>query len=240
MHCHLFAFAEFSQADHDLLAQALSKNVRKLGPRQDIICEGDNPKTVNVLLSGWAMRYKHLPDGRRQILSFCVPGDLCDANVYVLKEMDHSIGTLTDVTFAEIAPVDFEKLAESSARISKALWWSELVTMAVQREWTTSIGQRSAYERLAHLFCEMRVRLSAVGIDEGDGFLFPVTQNDLADATGMTPVHANRTLQRMRGEGLIELSHRHLKIRDPERLTKLAQFNPNYLHLAGGNENLLD
>lgn len=214
--------------------------MRKLGPRQDIIREGDNPKVVNVLLSGWAMRYKQLPDGRRQILSFFIPGDVCDAHVFVLKEMDHSIGTLTDVTYAEIAPAEFEQLIESSGRISKALWWSELVTMAIQREWTANIGQRSAIERLAHLFCEMSIRLRVAGMNGDHAFMFPLTQNDLADALGMTPVHVNRTLQRMRGDGLIELAHRELSICDPAGLAKVAQFNPNYLHLAGGDDNFRD
>lgn len=235
LHLHLSVFAELTAPDRALLDKALSRQIRTIGARQDIISEGDNPTAVNVLLSGWAMRYKQLSDGRRQILSFFIPGDLCDANVFILNQMDHSIGSLTNVIYAEISAAQFEELMEASPRITKALWWSELITGAIQREWTINIGQRSAYERMAHLFCEVMVRLRAVGLNSNNSFLFPLTQTDIADATGMTAVHANRTLQQMRRDGLIELSNRRLTIIDARRLAETAQFNPNYLHLRSGD-----
>lgn len=228
---HIAAFIELSPTEHDTIKSACSRQVRKLGARQDIIREGENPRVVNVLLSGWAMRYKQLADGRRQILSFFIPGDLCDANVFVLRKMDHSVGALTPITYAVISQHEFESMLEASPRISKALWWSELVTMAIQREWTTNIGQRSAIERIAHLFCEMYFRLKVVGLVENDSYTFPLTQIDIADATGMTPVHVNRTLQRLRSEGLIELDNKKLYLPDLARLISTAQFNPGYLHL---------
>lgn len=231
LHLHLSRFVKLSAEERELLDRAVSQRVRQLGPRQDIIREGESPRVVNVLLTGWAFRYKDLPDGRRQILSFFIPGDLCDASVYVLNQMDHSVGTLTDVTFAEITPDEFEKLMNFSTNICKALWWSELVTVAIQREWTASIGQRTALERLAHMFCEIMVRLAQLGIETEERFLFPLTQIDIADAMGMTPVHANRTLQTMRREGLIEFSSKMLKVKEPEKLAELGHFNPNYLHL---------
>ncbi len=237
LHLHLAAFAALSSADRKLLDAAVARKVRTIGPRKDIISEGERPRVVNVLLSGWAMRYKQLSDGRRQILSFFIPGDLCDANVFILGQMDHSIGTLTEVTYAEISATDFEHMMECSTRITKALWWSELVTLAVQREWTTNIGQRSAYERLANMFCELLARLHLVGLADGNSFDFPLTQNDLADATGMTAVHVNRTLQQLRRDGLIDLNNRHVTVTDPEGLKAAAQFNPNYLHLDGGVSN---
>jgi CRP-like cAMP-binding protein len=118
-----------------------------------------------------------------------------------------------------------------SPRITQALWWHELVVAAIQREWTTNVGQRSAFERIAHLCCELFLRLRAVGQTRGDTCDFPLTQADLADATGLTSVHVNRTIQELRREGLITLHKRLLTIHDLDRLMTACMFNPNYLHL---------
>ncbi|HEX8842043.1 MAG TPA: helix-turn-helix domain-containing protein, partial [Sphingomicrobium sp.] len=116
-------------------------------------------------------------------------------------------------------------------RITQALWWHELVTTAIQREWTVNLGQRSAYERLGHLLVELYLRLKTVGRAQDGRCDFPLTQNDLADATGLTAVHVNRTLQELRRDGLIELERKQLRILDLERLKDVSMFNPNYLHL---------
>jgi CRP-like cAMP-binding protein len=172
-----------------------------------------------------------LPDGRRQVVSVFIPGDLCDANVFMLKEMDHSIGAITRLSYAEIGPADFENLMERSPRIAQAMWWHQLVIAATQREWTTNVGRRSAYERVAHLLCELFTRLRAVGLTNDGECDFPLTQNDLADCTGLTSVHINRTLQDLRRSGMIALERRTLGIPDFDRLMDLCMFNPNYLHL---------
>ena len=228
----LLSFGNLPPYERQLLEQALRRKVRTIGPHKDIIRERDKPRVANFMLDGWAMRYKQLSDGRRQILSFFLPGDICDANVFLLDEMDHSIGAITHVTYAEVSHADFEALAQAP-EIGACLAFRNLVTMAIQREWTTNIGQRSAYERLAHLFCETFHRMRAIGQIRDDGFSFPLTQTDLADATGMTSVHVNRTLQRLRCEGLLELKSRRIVVRDLERLTQVAQFTPNYLHAYG-------
>lgn len=228
---HLEAFVRLSQDDRALVDRLVSKNVRELGPRRDLVREGERPRVVNVVLDGWACRYKQLPDGRRQVVSFFLPGDLCDANVFILRQMDHSIGSITRVRYAEISPTDFEQLMESSPRITQALWWHELVTAAVSREWTTNVGQRSALERIAHLMCETYMRLQTVGRAADNRCEWPLTQMDIADATGLTSVHVNRTLQELRRQGLIELQNRSLVILDMATLTSISMFNPNYLHL---------
>lgn len=196
-----------------------------------MIREGDKPRAVNLLVEGWACRYRQLPDGRRQIVSFFIPGDLCDANVFILREMDHSIGAITRIKIAEISPDEFEHLMSESVRITKALWWHELVEAGIQREWTTNVGQRTAYERIAHLLCELFVRLQSVGLVRDESCDFPLTQVDIADATGLTAVHVNRTLQELRKNQLVELHQRTLTIPDLERLQDVAMFNSNYLHL---------
>jgi CRP-like cAMP-binding protein len=228
---HLEAYAKLSQDDRALLGRLTRKTVRQIGARRDLVREGDTPRAVNVVLEGWGCRYKQLPDGRRQVVSFFIPGDLCDANVFILQEMDHSIGAITAMKYAEIGPEDFEMLMAQSPRITQALWWHELVVASVQREWTTNVGQRSASERIAHLLCELFLRLRAVGRTRGDSCEFPLTQNDLADATGLTSVHVNRTVQELRREGLIALEKRSLTIHDLDALMKACMFNPNYLHL---------
>jgi CRP-like cAMP-binding protein len=219
-----------STDDRAALAQ-VSRNVRFVEPRRDLVSEGDRPRYIHLVLDGWACRYKTLPDGKRQIVSIFVPGDFCDINVYILKHMDHSIGAITRLKVAMITPEEMSALTEGRPRVTQALWWHELVTTAIQREWTVNLGQRSAYERLGHLLVELYLRLKTVGRAQDGRCDFPLTQNDLADATGLTAVHVNRTLQELRRDGLIELERKQLHILDLERLRDVSMFNANYLHL---------
>ena len=224
------AFTKLSADDRQAL-NAVSQNVRYVDSRRDLIAEGDKPKYVHLILDGWGARDKTLPDGKRQIVSLFLPGDFCDVNVYILKQMDHSIGAITRLKVAMITPDEMSRLTHERPRVTQALWWHELVTTAIQREWTLNLGQRTAYERLGHLLVELYLRLRTVGLASNGRCDFPLTQNDLGDATGLTPVHVNRTLQELRRDGLIELERRHLHILDIERLKSVSMFNPNYLHL---------
>ena len=226
----LEAFTKLSSDDRTALAQ-VSRNFRYVDARRDVISEGDKPRHVHLVLDGWGCRYKQLPDGKRQIVSLFVPGDFCDVNVYILRSMDHSIGAITRLKVAMITPEEMNALTAERPRITQALWWHELVTQAIQREWTLNLGQRSAYERLGHLLVELYLRLAAVNRAADGRCDFPLTQNDLADATGLTSVHVNRTLQELRRDELIELERKQLHILDLERLMDVSMFNPNYLHL---------
>jgi len=226
----LEAFTKLSQDDRAALF-GITRNFRYVDARRDVISEGDRPRHVHLVLDGWACRYKQLPDGKRQIVSLFVPGDFCDVNVYILKHMDHSIGAITRLKVAMITPEEMNSLTAERPRITQALWWHELVTAAIQREWTLNIGQRTAYERLSHLLIELYLRLNTVGRARDGRCDFPLTQNDLADATGLTSVHVNRTLQDLRRDGLIELERKQLHILDMERMMDVAMFNANYLHL---------
>jgi CRP-like cAMP-binding protein len=201
--------------------------------------EGEQPKFVHLVVDGWACRYKALPDGRRQIVAFFVPGDLCDLNVYVLNRMDHSIGAITRLSVADIGRDEMDQLTANHPRVTQALWREALVNNAIQREWTLSIGQRSACERISHLLIELHMRLKSIGLTQAGSCDFPLTQNDIADATGLTAVHVNRTLQELRRDKLIELERRRLTILDLPRLIDVAMFNPGYLHLeTSGNDQL--
>lgn len=226
----LEAFTKLSPDDKAALAN-ISRNVRFVDARCDLISEGEKPRFVHLVLDGWGCRYKQLPDGRRQIVGLFVPGDFCDLNIYILKYMDHSIGAITRLKVSVITPDEMTALTTDRPRITQALWWNELVTTSVQREWTLNIGQRSAYERIAHLLMELYNRVETVGRGHNGRCDFPLTQNDLADATGLTAVHVNRTLQELRRDKLIELDRRHLQILDIPGMMAAAMFNPNFLHL---------
>ena len=226
----LEAFTKLSRDDREALDQ-VSRTFRFVDARRDLISEGDQPRFVHLILDGWACRYKTLPDGKRQIVSLFVPGDFCDLSINILKAMDHSIGAITRLKVATITPEEMDALTANRPRVTQALWWHELVTSAIQREWTLNIGQRSAYERLGHLLVELYLRLETVGRATDGRCDFPLTQNDLADATGLTAVHVNRTLQELRRDELIELDRKQLRLLDLERLKKVSMFNPNYLHL---------
>jgi len=226
----LDAFTRLSSDDKAAIAK-ISNTSRVIAPRRDLIREGENPKFAHLMLDGWACRYKTLPDGRRQIVAFFVPGDFCDLNVYVLRQMDHSVGAITRLSVADIIREDMDRLTARYPRVAQALWWEALVNAAIQREWTFNVGQRTAYERIAHLLTELFLRLRTVKMTNGTSCDFPLTQNDLADATGLTAVHVNRTLQELRRDGLIELERRQLTILDMQRLMEAAMFNANYLHL---------
>jgi CRP-like cAMP-binding protein len=224
-------FVRLSPTDRAMLMRASSERVRKFEPRVDITREGDRPRDVHLILSGWACRYKQLEDGRRQVVSFFLPGDMCDLNVFILKEMDHSIGTISAVTIADLSREFFEEISAGYPRVATALWWETLVNAAIQREWTMNLGQRTAFERMAHLLCEVFFRLRLAGLTEGLSCEFPLTQSDLADATGLSKVHVNRTLQELRAADLVVLKGKMLTVPSLERLMDAALFNPNYLHM---------
>jgi CRP-like cAMP-binding protein len=215
-----------SSADRAYLTRAASERLRKFGPRVDIVREGERPKDVQLVIAGWACRYKQLEDGRRQVVSFFLPGDSCDLNVFILREMDHSIGSIAD-----LSREFFEEISAGYPRIVTALWWESLVDAAIQREWTLNLGQRTALERMAHLLCELFIRLRLAGLTNGDSCDFPLTQADLADASGLSKVHVNRTLQELRSANLIVLKGKTLVVPDLRRLMDAGLFNANYLHM---------
>ncbi|UQR59991.1 Crp/Fnr family transcriptional regulator [Bradyrhizobium sp. C-145] len=213
------------------LDYAMLEGLQRAGSGEDLISEGDPVDSVRVVLSGWLCRYKTLEDGRRQIVNFIFPGESCDAHAYLLAVMDHSIATLTPVVYAEIKRARFESLIAGDRSLAEAFWCESLVNNAIQREWAINLGRRVALERVAHLFCEIFERLRPVGMIEGNSCIMPVTQMDLADATGLSVVHLNRTAQELRASGLIVLRERTLTINDLDALKDAALFSPSYLQL---------
>jgi len=233
----LGSFVDLSKDDLDHLNHLASFPSRMRSGR-DIIREGERPENVILLLTGWAYRYKVLADGRRQIVAHLLPGDLCDTHVFILGRMDHSIGLLSDATVAAISRETIIEVTERAPTIARALWWSTLVDEAVLRHWLINIGQRDAYDRTAHLFCELWERAAQVGLVNGNAFDLPLTQEQLGDSLGLTAVHTNRVLQRMRGEGLITFQGKRLAILDMEGMRGAAAFDPSYLHLVRRNDKI--
>jgi CRP-like cAMP-binding protein len=227
----LNAFRRLSEAGVAAIKAAVRERIAKASAGDDLACEGDRSDTVRLFLSGWACRYKALEDGRRQILGFILPGDTCDPYAYLFATMDHSIAALTSVAYCEVDRAAFERLLSADISVVEAFHCETLAGRAIQREWAINLGRRDALERVAHMICELFERLKVVGMADGNSFSFPVTQMDLADATGLSTVHLNRTLQELRASGLITLRDRSLTIHDLQALRSTAMFNPNYLHL---------
>jgi len=224
-------FTRLSKADEEMLTRIGTQRTRRFVANEDIIREGEKPEFISLVNEGWACRYKMLEDGRRQIVAFLLPGDLCDVHATILKEMDHSIAALTPVVLSEISHAAFEEMMMAQPRLTQAMWWESLVAAGIQREWTVNLGQRHALERVAHLLCELFIRLEVAGMANGQSCEFPLTQTELGETVGLSTVHVNRTLQDLRAMKLIVLKERTLTILDLDALKSLALFNPNYLHL---------
>lgn len=220
----------FSFEDRDLLVLATEKPYT-VGPRRNLIAEGQVPTDVHLIVSGMAYRHKITETGNKQIVAYLLPGDFCDLHVFILDQMDHTITTLTECQVANIPRNTILHLTERPA-IARALWWATLVDEGTLREALVNIGQRRAEERMAHLLCEMLTRLDAVGLVVDNTFDFPVTQTDLGDTLGLSTVHINRTLQKLRDRNLVTVDRRTVTVIDPEALKSCCGFNPNYLHLG--------
>lgn len=210
---------------------ALVPRVRQVGPRVDLIREGETPENVHLILDGFACRYKVLPDGQRQIMAYLIPGDFCDLNVFILDQMDHNIGTISQCQVVDIPRRSIDEITAQYPNITRAFWWCALVDEAVLREWLVNIGGRPPNQRIAHIMCELLTRLEAVGQVSENSFQFPFTQNDLADSMGLSNVHVNRTIRELKALGLITLKQRVLTIHDADKLKSYCKFTPNYLHL---------
>ena len=222
-------FGALPEDDKRLLDDTISRPTQ-VGDHQDIIREGDTPDDVHLVLTGLACRYKLLTDGARSIFAYLVPGDFCDLNIFILRQMDHCIATLSPCTMVSIPRKRVLELCDRPA-IARALWWATLVDEATLREWLVNIGHRNAETRIGHLFCEIHLRLASVGLTDGGEFILPLTQTELGDTLGLSTVHVNRSLQSLRARGLIAYKGGRLVIPDAERLASACQFNPNYLHI---------
>lgn len=198
---------------------------------RDLIRMGERPEQVFLILDGWACRYKDLRDGKRQILAYLLPGDLCDPHIFIFEQMDHSIRAIGEARVAAIPKQVILDLTERYPALARGFWWSALVDEAVSREWLVNVAQRDSYTRMAHLFCELWLRMCQVKRTAHGTFDLPLTQEQLGETLGITPVHVNRILQRLRADGLVTTCNRRMTIHDVDALKAAADFDPHYLHL---------
>ncbi len=224
----LAGLAPLSATDREML-ERLFDIVRSVEAHVDLIREGEVPRDAFVVLEGIGCRYIRRSDGQRQIVAFLLPGDLCDPAVTWPGRMDHALGTLSECHVAYIARETLLSLGERLPQLAQALRFDRFVGEAILRRWLANLGLQTAVERMAHLFCELLVRLQAVGLVEDGRYDLPITQADLADAMGLSIIHVNRTLQTLRRNGLIEFARKTLCVKDAARLALLADFTPHYL-----------
>lgn len=211
---------------------ALPYTLKSLAPGSYAVREGEPPTGCGVLVSGFAYRQKLTGDGGRQILSIHIPGEPLDFQNIFLNVADHSVQMLTRGHLALIPRAEIQKIARSSTAIAHAILVNILVDASIFREWILNVGRRDAKSRLAHVLCELAVRLDAHGLADDMGYHLPMTQAELADALGLTPVHLNRVIRALEADGLINRSKRDISFPDWERMRDIADFNDRYLHLA--------
>ena len=219
-------------SDHEKrVLEASVVRVREVRADEDIIREGDRPLESSLLLDGFAARYKVLSNGRRQITALHVLGDFVDLHSFLLKTMDHGVLALTPCRVGLVPHAAVEKITEEHPHLARLLWLGTLIDGAIHREWLTAMGRRSATAHMAHLVCELFVRLGAVGRVQNSTIQLPITQSELGDTLGLSTVHVNRVLQELRKDGLIRTRGNELTVLDWERLQALAEFTPIYLSI---------
>lgn len=209
---------------------SLPYTLRKLGPQQYIVRDGERPVHSCLLLSGFAYRHKLTGEGGRQIMSIHMKGDVVDLQNSLLRRSDHNVQALTKIEVALMPVEAIQDLAFKRPMVGKAMWFETLVDASIFREWTLNVGRRPGRARTAHLLCEFALRLEVAGLGEQCDYELPMTQDQLADALGLTPVHVNRTLKSLERDGLIERKQRSVKIASWQNLAAAGDFDSNYLH----------
>jgi CRP-like cAMP-binding protein len=223
------SLADFSAPDVEAVL-SLPYTQRSFPKEAYIVREGQAMSDCCLLLRGFAYRHKLVRDGCRQIISFHIPGEFVDLQNAILPVADHNVQSL-DRTEAALIPHDaLLAAAEVSEAVRKAMWIETLLDASIFREWVVNVGRRDSRSRIAHLLCELAFRLEKAGPVRESRYDFPMTQEQLADATGLTPVHTNRTLQSLRRDGLIDLSGRSLTVLDWDKLREVGDFDELYLH----------
>lgn len=222
--------------DDIALISRLPMTVKNVHADQDIARDGDIATQCCLVLSGYVYRHKLAKGSRRQIMSFHIPGDIPDLQTLHLPRLDHTLSALGPGVIALLPHGAFRATLEQSPELSHVFWRQSLIDAAIFREWVINLGQRDALARVAHIICEMTLRLQAVGLAQDCSFSIPWTQSDLADASGISTVHTNRVVQELRRLGLIEWDAKRVLIRDWNGLVEVGDFSPDYLHLRRPDE----
>ncbi|MBV9884862.1 MAG: Crp/Fnr family transcriptional regulator [Sphingomonadaceae bacterium] len=219
-----------SAEEEDVLREAIQRS-EDVPSDRILVRPGEELSQSILLLDGLVCRYKDMRNGERQIMELHVPGDFLDLHGFLLKRLDHHVMSLVPSRVAFMPHARLERISREHPHLTRLLWLTTLIDAAIHREWLVSLGRRTALARLGHLFCEMHARLCVVGLAAPNGFPLPITQADLAECLGLTSVHVNRVLRRLREEGLATFRDSWVEILDSERLRRIAEFDPDYLQI---------
>ena len=219
--------------------RALPFVYKTMEPAGYIVREGEPPKMCALLLSGFAYRHKVTGDGQRQIISVHMPGEFLDLQNSFLEVADHNVQTLTRCDIAAVPVPALRELAANRPMVARAMWIDTLIDAAIFREWVVNVGRRDSISRIAHLLCEFALRLESAGLASERRYEMPMTQEQIADCTGLTPVHVNRVLKELGRLGLIDREKRSVAIVDWPQLQQIGDFNTRYLHLEEGGPTTL-
>lgn len=218
-------------SEEERVIRGLISETRRVGPDQPVVRAGEELHHSLLLIDGWLVRAKDLASGERQVLEIHVSGDFADLHGFTLKRLDHDVVTVTDSLIGMVPHERLTEMTRDHPHLTRVYWLMTNVDAAITRELALSLGQRSAISRMAHLFCELHVRLGIIGRTNGDSFEFPLTQRELSECLGLTVVHVNRTLQELRRRQIVETENRGIRILDMKALQALAEFDPAYLQL---------
>ena len=219
-----------SGAERTLLRETLSKE-RSFAKGEDIVAEGSRPSVSTLLAEGFAARYKITEGGTRQITALHVAGDFVDLHAFLMKTMDHGIVALSPCRVLLAEHGDLKAITKNSPHLARLMWLDTLIHGAIHRSWIVAMGRRSKSSHLAHIICELYVRLQVTGRVDGQSFHLPLSQSEMADVMGLSLVHMNRVIQAMRREKLISWINQTITLLDWDRLRQLAEFDPTYLNL---------
>ena len=219
-----------SEEEEQVLRDAVSET-RVIEAGRIMVRDGTLVEESTLLIDGVIGRYKDLANGDRQIQELHVSGDFVDLHGFLLKRLDHNVGTVSRCRVAIVPHLALKRITESYPHLSRLLWFSTMLDASIQRETILSVGRRAALARIAHLICEMSLRLHAVGLGDATRFMLPMKQMDIADATGLTSVHVNRMLKQLRDQGMLTFRNGEAVIHDWDRLARTAEFDRAYLHL---------
>lgn len=220
-----------SDAERSALAEVMTE-VKTLPAGSDIVREGERPGRSTLVLSGLTCRYRTLENGKRQITAIHVPGDFVDLHSFLIKQMDHSVGTLSPCVVAYAPHEGLERITERLPHLGRLLWLLTLIDASIHRQWLVTMGAYPALNRTAHLLCELFTRLTFDSGVVGSSLTLPITQQDLGDTLGLSTVHTNRVVQELRARGLIQWQGHEIRMLNWQGLAELSQFDPLYLHLT--------
>jgi CRP-like cAMP-binding protein len=218
-------------ADEEQALRAAVSEVKEYPADLTFIRRNQELDHSTLLLGGLMCRYKDLRNGERQVTELHVAGDFADLHSFTLKKLDHELMTLTPCQVALVPHENLKRITEAFPHLTRVLWFLTMLDAAIHREWVVSLGRRDAVARLAHMFCELQVRLEIVGLADAHGYELPLTQTDLSECAGITPVHVNRSLKVLREDGALEFRNRRVTILDRAKLERAAEFDPSYLYL---------